>query len=289
MTEVLIKIRDSLTSLSEAEQAVGQFILTNVESAVTLPISELSERSMVSRSTWIRFSKSMGYSGLKELKREMVKQLNSAAGEVNIPRTFSDVDNFDSCEETCLHIKNNAMESLEQTYKLLNYDALRQASRMILKARAVGVFGMGASGLVAQDMYYKLLRIGVPVMFTQDFHTNMASVAAMDKGDVAIFFSHSGRTRELVELAALAKSMGCNLVSVTKFGKSPLQTLSQCLLYTTALEQEMRSGAMSSRLAQLFIVDALFTTIAKMGFGSIEVKLMESYTQLQKHKIKGEA
>lgn len=290
MTEIHIKIRDCINTLSATEQAVGQFILSNFESSVTLPIDELAERSKVSRSTWIRFSKSMGYSGLKEMKRAMVKELNSlATGNQNPNVSFSDVESFDTVEAVCQNIKLNGIRSIEQTYNLLNYDTLKRVSDMVIGAKMVGLFGMGASGLVAQDLYYKLLRIGIPVIYTQDFHTNLVAVAAMEERDVAICFSHSGKTKELNEIASIAKSHDCTVVAVTKYGKTELSTLADYLLYTSTPEQEMRSGAMGSRTAQLFVVDALFSAIAKKDFPNIETKLLESYSQSQKHKLAGEA
>ena len=288
MTEILIKIRDNMNSLSDAEKVVGEYILDNLEHTVTLPISELSERSNVSRSTWVRFSKSIGYSGFKHLKREIVRQMNNASPPVSKTNSFTDVTNHDTCEQACLHIKNNAVNSLEQTYNIIDYNSLSAVAELILHARMVCLFGVGASGLVANDLYNKLLRIGLPVIYTNDFHTNIAAISAMTKGDVMVFFSYSGKTKEIVEMASLAKDMGCTIVAITKLGRSELVKLADYLLYTTAFEEEVRVAAMSSRIAQLFLVDALFISITTKGFGWIRGKLMESYKQSQKHKFTGE-
>ena len=288
MTDMLIQIRDSMDSLSAAEKAVGEYIMDNPEYTVTLPISELSNRSQVSRSTWVRFSKSIGYTGFKQLKREIFRQMNNAAPNAITLNSFTDVTNHDTCEEACLHIKNNAVNSLEQTYKILDYESLDNVAELLLHAGKVCFFGLGASGLVANDLYTKLLRIGLPVIYAADFHTTITAISAMNKGDVAVFFSYSGKTKEVVELASLAKEMGCTIVAITKFGRSELAKLADFSLYIAAFEAEMRIAAMSSRIAQLFLVDALFISITTKGFGWIRGKLMESYTQTKKHKLTGD-
>jgi len=289
MTDLLIKIRDSMDSLSAAEKAVGEYIMDNLENTITLPISDLSSRSNVSRSTWVRFSKSIGYSGFKHLKRELLRQTNNAAPTANtLNNSFTDVTNHDTCEETCLHIKNNAVNSIEQTYNIIDYESLSDVAELILRAGTVCLFGLGASGLVANDFYTKLLRIGLPVIYTTDFHTNIAAISAMGKEDVLVLFSFSGKTKEIVEMASLAKEMECTVVAVTKFGRSELSKLADYSLYTTAFDEEIRIAAMSSRIAQLFLVDALFISITTKGFGWIKGKLMESYKQTQKYKLTGE-
>jgi len=288
MTDMLIKIRDSMDSLSVAEKAVGEYIMENPEYTVTLPISELSSRSNVSRSTWVRFSKSIGYTGFKQLKHEIFRQMNNAAPTASTLNSFTDVTSHDTCEEACLHIKSNAVNSLEQTYKILDYKSLDTVAELILNAGKVCLFGLGASGLVASDLHTKMLRIGLPVIYTSDFHTSITAVSALNEGDVAVFFSYSGKTKEIVELALLAKELGCTIVAITKFGRSELAKLADFSLYTAAFEAEMRIAAMSSRMAQLFMVDALFISITTKGFGWIRGKLMESYTQTKKHKLTGD-
>jgi DNA-binding MurR/RpiR family transcriptional regulator len=288
MTDMLIKIRDSMDSLSAAEKTVGEYIVENPEETVTLPISELSNRSNVSRSTWVRFSKSIGYTGFKQLKHEIFRQMNNAAPTASTLISFTDVTNHDSCEEACLYIKSNAVNSLEQTYKILDYKSLDTVAELILNTGKVCIFGIGASSLVARDFYTKLLRIGLPVIYTSDFHTAITAISAMNKGDVAVFFSYSGKTNEIIELASLAKDIGCTVVAITKFGRSELAKLADFSLYTAAFEAEMRIAAMSSRIAQLFMVDALFISITTKGFRWIKGKLMESYTQTKKHKLTGD-
>lgn len=83
--------------------------------------------------------------------------------------------------------------------------------------------------------------------FTAWFHVQLTYAANLTPRDVAIFFSHTGATSDMVEAMKIAKNCGATLVSVTQFGKRPIVSMADYALYTSCPEVYRRSGAMSSR------------------------------------------
>ena len=166
-----------------------------------------------------------------------------------------------------------------------NLDVLEAVAARIAAAQSVRLFGMGASGLVAEDLYYKLLRIDLRAIFCTDAHVQLTYITSIKPGDVAVFFSNSGRTTEVLELARAASERSACIVAVTKYGANPLAELADYVLPTSSPELEFRSGAMSSRIAALLVVDMLFTTLCNKNYDTVSKPLSESFSQCSKHHL----
>ncbi len=285
MKDIGVIIRDSLPDLCSSERAVGEFILDNYNNVVTMPIAELAEQSNVSRSTWIRFSKSLGFSGFKELKNAIIGHLSNPTVVNSHNADFVDVENFQNISDICSYISSNSIQSITDTFNIVDLNEALAVASLIKKDKVVRTFGIGASGIVARDLFHKFLRIGVNVIYSEDFHLMLSSFAAIDKGDVVILFSQSGKTKEIIELAQVGKEKGGIIVVVTGVGKNELSTLGDYCLNTSSKEIQVRSGAMGSRIAQLMIVDLIFTLVTNKNFNTVKKNLAESYNNIKRHKI----
>lgn len=286
MTEIELKILGIMPDISETEKVIASYILDNLTDVLQSPIAELSERSGVSKTSWVRFCKTLGYTGLKDLKRAFALELNS-----NVVRSrlnFDDVNPVNDLRGACHHIEEVSIQSIRDTMCMLDYEMLETVGKRIQEARTVKIFGVGASGVVAKDLLYKLLRIGLIVDLHEDFHLQLTAAATIDPRDVAIFISHSGRTTEIIEMMRIAKETGATTVAITRYGMSELSTGCDYALYTSTPELEKRSGAMSSRIAQLVLIDVLFTTIARFNYDNVQKRLETTYTYCGKHKVSAE-
>ncbi len=285
MTNIEIKTRCIYDSLSNSEKKVAAYILDNIQSIFSTPVARLAEESGVSQVTWIRFCKALGYTGLKDLKKDLVEELNSAVQEDNTGTAFSDISHYTTTEQMILSVGSATVRAVEDTIKLLNPAVTEAAADAIASARRIRLFGLGASGLVAEDFLSKLARINLNVSYSPDFHTQLVHAATMQKEDVAVLFSYSGVTREIVELAEVAGKSGCTTIAVTQYAKTPLSGSVQYPLYITTQELNHRSGAMSSRIAQLAVVDVLFTIIAGKNYDAIKQNLEDSLEVCSLHRV----
>ena len=283
MTEIELKIKAIMPDVSETERVVAGYMLNNLTDVLRSPIAELSERSGVSKASWVRFCKTLGYTGLRDLKRAFALELNN-----NVVRTkhqYEDVNPVHDLRGACKHIEEISIQSIRDTMCMMDYTMLETVAKCIHEARTVKIFGVGASAVVAKDLLYKLLRIGLIVDLHEDFHLQLTTAATMSPDDVAIFISHSGRTTEIIEMLRIAKAVGAVTVGITQFGKSELSQSCDYVLHTSTSEMKKRSGAMSSRIAQLVLIDVLFTTIARCNYDEVQKKLETTYTYCGKHKV----
>ncbi len=285
MTNIEIKTRSIMDSLNNSERKVATYFLNNIENIFSIPIARLAEESGVSQVTWIRFCKAIGFDGLKDLKKSLFIELNSSTSEVNDTSDFSDIKKHSTLEQMCNTIRNTTLQAVEDTMKLIDYDTLKKVVSILSKASCIKLFGVGASALVADDFCKKLLRINKNVTFSYDMHTQLTYGANARPEDVAVIFSYSGTTKEMLEIMDLAKKSNCPTIAITKYTKSPLVASADYSVYISAPEINYRSGAMSSRIAQLTIVDLLFTSLANKNYNSVEKYLEKSSEVCRSHRV----
>lgn len=285
MTNIEVKTRSIMDSLSNSEKKVANYLLNNLENIFSKPVARLAEEAGVSQVTWVRFCKALGFDGLKDLKKSLFIELNNAtADNKSTTLIFSDIRENNSIETICTTIKNTAVQAIEDTIRMMDFNELSKIMKVIAEAECVHIFGVGASGIVADDLYRKLLRINKNSCFSYDAHTQLTYGANLRPKDIAILFSYSGTTIEILEILALAKAANCPTLAITKFAKSPLVEGADYSIYISTPEVDLRSGAMSSRLAQLTVVDILFTIFASKNYSAIEKSLEMSYEACKAHK-----
>ena len=197
--------------------------------------------------------------------------------------TFSDIREATGVAQLIESVKYNSLRAVEDTVRLLDPASVETAARLILGARSVRIFGVGASAVVGEDLSDKLLRIDRNVCFCRDFHIQLTYAANLTPQDAAVLISMSGDTRETLELLSLAKRCGTPTIALTKFDKSPLALNADVPLYLSAPEILPRSGAMSSRIAQMVAVDALFSAVAHLDYDRAAERLEKSHESCRAH------
>ncbi|MBN0127071.1 SIS domain-containing protein, partial [Pseudomonas aeruginosa] len=97
--------------------------------------------------------------------------------------------------------------------------------------------GIGASGLVARNFSWKLMKIGINAVSEQDMHALLATVQAMSSDDLLLAISYSGERREINMASGEALRVGCKILAITGFSPNALQQQATHCLYTIAEEQ----------------------------------------------------
>ena len=137
---------------------------------------------------------------------------------------------------------------------------------ILLAAQRIEIYGIGSAAPIAEDAHYRMLRIGLNCKVAVDSHVQAISASLTDPSVATLTVSHSGSTQETVLATRLAKEAGARTICITNFGKSPVQAFADVVLYTMAKETQFRTEAMTSRIAQLAIVDALIACLALANY-----------------------
>lgn len=258
-TEILF-IQESIHTLKPIEKKAAEYILGNPQEVVNLSIQKLAEKAKVSEATIIRLSKSLKCKGFQELKLKIAYDLAKAENEKSL---YEDIPSDDSIKSFMQSVSQNNIQAIQNTLLVLSEEELEKAVSLISNARMVAVYGIGASAIIGQDFKQKLTRINRWCEGAFDGDTQVTISANLTKQDVAFGISYSGQTKDVIESLKVAKENGANIITLTKSGENPVSSLADVKLNTTSLERNVRSGATSSRIAQLNVIDILFLGVTK--------------------------
>jgi RpiR family transcriptional regulator, carbohydrate utilization regulator len=261
---MLDRILASIPALPPAEQRVARLVLADPRSFASLPVTVLAERSKVSKPTVVRFCRSVGYAGLTDFKRKLAGRVNEG-----VPFVHRAVDEADPSGAILVKVIDNAVSALLRYRNDATDHAFERAIAALAAAgrdgRRIDFYGVGNSGIVAQDAQHKFFRLGVRANAVSDGHVQVMSATMLGAGDCAVLISNSGSSRDLIDVARIALGTGATLVVITA-SASPLATLAlaanQILLAVDHPEDHDRYSPMVSRLLHLVVVDILTTGIA---------------------------
>ena len=264
-------------SASPAEQGLIRFILNAPETAANSNIKQLSSLSYTSQSTIVRLCTKIGFSGYREFRNVLYGELEA------LKRIIRDDDPeisvSDSIGDIASKVTMANIKSLEETLHLFDVETIDKCVSLIDGCRTLGLFGVGAGLVVARDAYMKMLRINKPCVFNDDWHNQRLQAQNLGKEDLAIVISYSGRTREVVDCTRILAKNNCPIIAITQNDASPVAQLSSYNIYIPSTEQVLRSGAMSSRMVQMNVIDVLYTAYAFRKFDGLKQRLAETYIQ----------
>ncbi|MCA6125766.1 MurR/RpiR family transcriptional regulator [Bradyrhizobium sp. WSM 1704] len=254
---VLSRIRELQPDLPPKAGQIAARIIGQPESFIHMSITEVAEACDVSEGTIVSFCRRVGVRGFQELKIllardliEPVQLIQENLHQGDDPATVTD------------HIFAAHAASLHETRRLLSMESLAQATSLLNEAQRIEIYGIGSSAPVAQDLSYRLLQLGLAANAVVDSHVQAVSAGMTGPTVATVTVSHSGSTVETVLATQLAREAGARTIGITRLGKSPLAAHCDVLLYTVANETRYRPEAMSSRVAQLAIIDTLVSCCA---------------------------
>lgn len=254
---ILMNIRSLMENLAKSEKKVAAYILEFPEKVIRLSVTELAESSGSSEATVVRTCRKLGMMGYQDLKVRLAQNLVSPIQSIN-----ESIKEDDSYSDMIRKVFNSSIHTLKYTLSIMNFDAVKQAADLIEGADRVFITALGNSVGLAYDLFHKLLRLGCNALMSSDTHLQSIVACGPAAGSVMIAISHSGSSKDIVEAAKLWKEHGGTLITITNAGRSPLSKIADVPLVTASRETMYKLSALSSRAAQLAIIDSLYTLIA---------------------------
>ncbi|RUO36888.1 transcriptional regulator HexR [Aliidiomarina shirensis] len=250
---LLEQLQLELAGLSKSERKVGEMILASPEATLHKSIAMLAKEADVSEPTVNRFCRTMGAKGYPDFKLQLAQSIARGTPYVN-----RHVEQNDSTQGLVEKIIESTMASLNITRASLDIAAMEKTIEALTRSHRISFFGLGASASVAHDAHNKFLRFATPVQFSDDVLMQKMAAINATKNDVMVFVSHTGRTKALCEVAAIARQSGATVIGITST-ESPLAEECSLVLATHVPEDTDVYMPMASRIAQLVLVDVLVT------------------------------
>ena len=269
---ILKQLEEPNFKATKSDRVLIEYIKENIEDVVYKPISQISKESGIGEATITRFSKKMGYSGLHDFKVTLSREISGLKNRNIINKS---IENDEGVMESARKLFDSNIRILENTFNIIDGNDIEKATDMIINAKKVFFIGIGYSGMTAEDSNYKFSRIGFNCMSLDSSHDMIMMAALMDEDDVVVAISHSGETDETVKAVSIAKANGARVISVTEDRSSRLRDVSDVSLRYFSGESILETGSISSKLAQFFVIDLVYTQVVK-----------ERYAEVVERKIK---
>nr|WP_193752522.1 MurR/RpiR family transcriptional regulator [Cupriavidus sp. IDO] len=257
LSAIVTRIASIRDTLGATGQRIVDFIASHPAEVVHMSVSEVADRTGASEGSVVGVCKTLGATGFQQLKIALAQEIVRPVQLIH-----EDLEPSDNAATVVRKIFQSNVQTLHETQSALDVGALERAVRILKKAKRIEIYGIGSAAPIAEDAHYRMLRIGLNAKAVVDSHVQVIS-ASLTGPDVAVLtISHSGSTHETVTATRLAKEAGAHTICITNFGKSPIQAFSDVLLLTMARETQFRTEAMTSRLAQLAIIDVLIACLS---------------------------
>ncbi len=280
---ILFSIQNQLDELSKTEKKLAEWILAHASEVIHMSAKALSKAAGASPSTVVRLCYSLGLEGFPDLKLKLSASLPQINQEL-----YSDIAPDEDIETIKRKIKLRVVDGIEKNCELLEDQSIEDVLALLEGTDFIYTYGIGASGVVADDFCQKFLRIGRKAMFHQDAHLLATTMVTNETPSFLFLVSNSGEKKAVNSLAQLAKANGIAVVSMTSQKKSTLAQLSDIVVHIAdGGEAPLRSSATNSLLVQLYTVDVLFSAYASKHYDKTikqleetkrAIDVLESYT-----------
>ncbi len=254
-------------NLTSSEKKAADYVMAHQMEAQIMSITELAEASKVAEATVSRFCRRLGYKGYNAFKLALAKstagQRSSAANPLS-----GEVQDTDSLTDLCRKLYQADVSAMTHTMELIKPENIVAAADLLEKAGKVLCMGQGGSMIIAQEAAHLFSTASGKFFAVSDSHMQVIAATTMDPGDVLLFFSYSGATKDMMETLSLARERGGKVILITRFPQSPGAALADVVLKCGANESPLQLGSVPARVAQMYLLDVLFSELCRRNMDS---------------------
>lgn len=277
----LVRIRQRYPHLAQSDKRLADYLLSQPDNARHLSSQQLAAKVGISQSSVVKFAQKMGFKGFPALKLAISEALVSNPNPQSVP-VHNLIRGDDPMRLVGEKLIKENVAAMHATLDVNSEEKLIESATMLRRARRIVLTGIGASGLVAQNFAWKLMKIGFNAVVERDMHALLATVQALSSEDLLLAISYTGERRELNLAADETLLAGGKILAITGFTPNALQQRATHCLYTIAEEQATRSGAISSMHAQMMLTDVLFMALVQQDLEHAPGRIRHSEALVKK-------
>lgn len=252
-----LQIKTAYNAFTASHKKLADFIMANPSFVLQNSISDVAVTCKIAEATVSRFCKLLGYKGYHDFKISVARSLSDMAA--SSPESFDQLSPAEKpVRTTAQFLLSQNIQALNETSQLLSEKDLKKAVDLLLSAKRIMFLGVGASLLSAMQGYHKFLRITPNVSVNMESHMQFMAASLVSGEDVAVVISHSGSTKEIVDLAKKIKDRGAKVICITHYQKSPLTKYSDVTLLYSSDDQMLYGHSISASAVQAYLMDLLY-------------------------------
>ena len=254
------------THFSQSESIIIDYILKEGENIKDKSIQSMAQETYTSAPLFIRIAKKLGYSGWNEFKDAFLKELDylyqSSEVDASIPFVVS--DDFMAIAH---HISQLQVETIQDTIKLLEHDALFKAMRIIRNSQEIDMYGVSGNVLSAQQFAQQMFLIHKKVNICQLTGNDTIQAALSNSTHCAILISYSGQTEYIIKVAKILKRKEVPIIAMTSIAENNLSQMADVCLRISSREMLLtKIGDFSSSQSIKTILDILYGCIFSLDY-----------------------
>ena len=252
--DIISVIKQTEPTLRPSERRVADAILADDDFALHSANGELARRAGVSEPTVTRFSRAVGCAGVRELKVKLAQSLVVGRIYLEEPPDPGSNPGKPTVWQMILEDIHRAINTAERQLVVADFE---RAAAAISSCGKLVTFGVGGgSTMVATEAKHRFFRLGVAVSNYSDGQLMRMVAATLDKKDVVLAISATGKPKEIVDAVTIARDYGATVIAVTK-PNSPLAAAADIPLGLYVPETPNALKPTASRYAFLAAVDLL--------------------------------
>lgn len=278
---VLERLKAVRPSLPKTAGRIADYVLAHPAEVVNQSVTVLAERTHASEGSVVALCQLIGAGGFHQLKVALAGDLARPGQSHSAPPSLED-----DVATIAQKVFRSGIQAIDDTQNTMDVAALEQAVRVLREADRVEIFGSGSAGPIAEHAHYRLVRIGINARVSTDSHMQVIAASLASSKAAVLTISHSGSTVESVAATQLAKASGATTIVITNLGKSPILAYADIALTTFVKDAQFHGEAMTSRIAQLAIVDTLVACLALADYSRSSSTLTKTGGVLSSKHVK---
>lgn len=271
---ILARIRWMSGYMNPALRRIAERVLKAPEEVKSISIKDLAAQCDVSESTVTRFVREIevpNFQHFKILIAEELSQGSSSSTPIVDRHVYEDITEEDNTASVLSKVTARYAMTINDTMAGLSAEELEKAVAAIESADVLAFFAMGASLLCVENALLRFMRVGKRCFFFRDLGIRQISTSTLGPKSLAIGVSNSGRTISTVDSLQQAKAQGATTLAITSFPDSPIVRHADICMFTPTVTG-VRGPAeyhesMVSKIAQLQVIDVLYSLYAVRNFG----------------------
>lgn len=253
---LLHRILHEREEMRPAERRVADYVGAAPSEVIHMSMARLSELCSVSDPTIMRFCRRFGFEGYQDFKLNLAQSLVPSA-----PFAYEQISPQDSIDNIVRKTCRNSLNAIQRLAEDLDPEQVAEAARILQAASWTGIYATGISEVNALDAEHKFQRLGMRCQALLGRQRRLMHAESARPGDVALIFSQSGHTRQMVDLAVAARAGGARVVSIAA-GDSPLAEVSDVVIAVRPYDRTELLTPLASRLNHHLVTNMLVTAIA---------------------------
>ncbi|HDZ3665230.1 TPA: MurR/RpiR family transcriptional regulator [Mannheimia haemolytica] len=284
--KILNTISSLQNSLTKTEKKIAAAILSQPELLSQCSLSEVAKQLDVGEATFIRFCRTLGFKGYTDFKLELAIEL-ATQNQDNRVLLDTDVSESDTSKDIAEKLKVSLDNVIEETINLLDFNVLEKVVEELRKAKRIFLFGVGSSGLTAEDAKHKLMRIGLQTDVVTNNHFMYMQAALVKEGDLVIGISHSGYSEEIVKSLRFSRANKATTVAITHNLRSPVTEEANYVLINGNRQGHMQGDSIGTKMSQLFVLDLIYTLLVKAEPENALKQKQKTLNVILEQRVKG--